>query len=93
MAAVCLFLASKVCERHQRLQKFCELFYDFEMEKRKEKNPAFQTAPISQATVNNLRAAFVALEFRLLDEIHFEVMVSLPYNTITVYSKQIHSYE
>ena len=93
MAAVCLFLASKVCEKHQRLQKFCELFYEFEMEKRKEKNPNLQSPPISQAAVNNLKAAFVALEFQLLNEIHFEVVVSLPYNSITAYQKQISDWE
>lgn len=93
MAAVCLFLASKVCERHQRLQKFCELFYEFEMEKRKEKQPNLQTPPISEATINNLKAAFVALEFRLLDEMHFEVVVSLPYSYLSAYQRHLQDWD
>ena len=93
MAAVCLFLASKVCEKHQRLQKFCELFYEFEMEKRKEKQPNLQTPPISEATIHNLKAAFVALEFRLLDEMHFEVVVNLPYNHLAAYQRHVQDWD
>jgi hypothetical protein len=66
MAAVCLFLASKACEKPRHIEVICRHFYELEMERLRSGNPNLQTPPLSNLMLQNLKQTFLGLEFRIL---------------------------
>lgn len=63
------------------------------MERLRSGNPNLQTPPLSNLMLQNLKQTFLGLEFRLLNDLRFEVAVPLPYQYITEFQRKIRDWD